>query len=288
MEGRIVKGVGGFYYVSDGQSVTMGSARGILKRGKDILYVGDIVEYEIRPEDGDCIITAVRERKNFLSRPPVSNLDMLVAVYAAAMPAPNYLMTDKLTAAAISRGIDVAVCMTKADLADDKAVKEFSERYEKVFPAVIVNGQTGEGIDDLMEIIHGRNVAFAGQSGVGKSTLTARITGRSDIETGGVSDRTRRGKHTTRHVEIFELEGGTNLYDTPGFSSLDLRGVEDRDVAGLFPEMAEYSGMCRYSDCMHLREPGCAVKNALAEGKISAGRYDSYKAIIDEVRKWRK
>ena len=288
MEGRIVKGVGGFYYVSDGENVLMGNARRNLRRNKEVLYVGDLVTYEIRKEDGDCIITGVHERKNVLSRPPVSNLDLLVVTFAAAHPDPNLVVIDKLTAVALSKGIDVAVVITKRDLVEEERLRELEAIYEGVFPVVAVNGITGEGLSQVKELIAGTNVAFAGPSGAGKSTITTQLTGREDIEVGEVSDKTKRGRHTTRHVEIFTLPDGTNVYDTPGFTSLELTERDPLVIRELFPEMKRLQAECRYGDCMHLREPDCAVLEALENGSIAESRYRSYQLILEENKKWQR
>ncbi|ASS38057.1 ribosome small subunit-dependent GTPase A [Mogibacterium pumilum] len=288
MLGRVVKGIGGFYYVDDGEHVYMGNARKNLKRGKSIIYVGDIVEFDLRQEDGDCIITNVRERKNFLSRPPVSNLDKLVVVFAAASPDPNRLIIDKFTAATLYNNIEVIICITKPDLVAESDLLGLVSTYEKAFPVVTVNGKTGDGIDELFDLIKGSNVAFAGPSGVGKSTIMNSLTGRNDIKTGDISSKTSRGRHTTRHVEIFSIDKDTYFYDTPGFTSLDMPKLGKYHVRDYFPEIAGYKGYCKYLDCIHVDEPDCAVKDALAEGQISKSRYESYLAILEEVRKWQR
>ena len=288
MLGRVVKGIGGFYYVDDGERVYMGNARKNLKRGKSIIYVGDIVEFELRQEDGDCIITKVRERKNFLSRPPVSNLDKLVVVFAAASPDPNRLIIDKFTAATLYNNIEVIICITKPDLVDESHLIELVTTYQKAFSVVTVNGRNGNGIDELYNLIKGSNVALAGPSGVGKSTIMNSLTGRTDIETGDISSKTSRGRHTTRHVEIFSIDNDTHFYDTPGFTSLDMPKLDRYHVREYFPEIAKYKGYCKYLDCIHVDEPDCAVKDALAVGKICKSRYESYLSILEEVKKWQR
>lgn len=288
MLGRVVKGIGGFYYVDDGKRVHMGNARKNLKRGKSIIYVGDIVEFDLRQEDGDCIITKVRERKNFLSRPPVSNLDKLVVVFSAAFPNPNNLIIDKFTTAILYNNIEVIICITKPDLVSENDLKELVSNYDKAFPVVVVNGKNGDGIDKLYDLMKGSNVALAGPSGVGKSTIMNHITGRNDIETGDISDKTARGRHTTRHVEIFSIDKDTHFYDTPGFTSLDMPRLDRYHVRDYFPEIYAFKGCCKYLDCIHVDEPDCAVKGALAKGKISKKRYESYLSILEEVKKWQK
>lgn len=287
MQGRIIKGIGGFHYVSDGNQVTMGKARGNLKRGKQLLYVGDIVDFDIS-DSADAVINSVIRRENFLIRPPVSNLDMLTVVFASENPDPNFPVIDKLCVACEAKGIDVAICITKKDRVDAAVLEEYVSRYDGVYPVTTVNGLTGEGIDSLMEIIKGRNVALGGPSGVGKSTILNNIAGFDSAETGSVSDKTGRGRHTTRHVEIFELEDGTNLYDTPGFTSLEVPEMTPDELGLMFPEFRRYRGCCKYADCIHINEPECAVKEAVEEGDIAKNRYDSYIYMMEEVKKWRK
>lgn len=287
MQGRVIKGIGGFYFVADEDKVYMGKARGNLKRNKNIIYVGDIVEYQLNDND-ECVITKVLERNNFLSRPPVSNLELLVVTFAAADPEPNLPVIDKLIAAAELRDIDVAICITKKDLITTEVLESYIRTYSNVYPVAAINGLTGEGFDELRKIIRGKNVALAGPSGVGKSTLLNQLLGEDTAETGSISDKTKRGRHTTRHVDIFAFEDGTNIYDTPGFTSLDMTEMDEHEVQTLFPEFRRRRGECRYSDCMHINEPECAVKEDLAAGLIPETRYNSYLAMVDEVKSWHK
>ena len=295
MIGRVVKGIGGFYFVHDGEKAVMGKARGNLKRNKELIYVGDIVDYDIDENDSDneCVINKVVERRNFMTRPPVSNLDMLVVVFSLREPEVNYPVIDKLLAGCEMRGITPAICITKKDLVSEEELERSMDIYRSIYPVAAVNGVTGEGLEDLREMIEGKNVALAGPSGVGKSTLTNLLHHDEDednvlpapAETGTISDKTGRGRHTTRHVEIFALDRDTYLYDTPGFTSLDMPEIEVTEVRDLFPEMREPGAECRYRNCLHINEPDCAVKDAVSGGTIHESRYASYLLMIEEVRK---
>jgi len=293
--GTVVKGIGGFYFVHDGNETVMGKARGNLKRNKELIYVGDIVDFDIdeNDRDGECVINRITERRNYLTRPPVSNLDMLVVVFSLKQPDVNYPVVDKLIAGCETAGIDPVICISKTDLADEKDVAGALDIYGRLYPAVSVNGLSGDGAGRLREIIKGRRVALAGPSGVGKSTITNLLHRDDEVyevraETGRVSKKTGRGRHTTRHVEIFPLKDGTMLYDTPGFTSLDMPQLDVLQVRELFPEFRELQDKCRYADCMHLNEPDCAVKDALASGIIAESRYGSYVMMTEEVKKWQK
>lgn len=292
MTGTVVKGIGGFYFVYDGHEVVMGKARGNLKRDKEIIYVGDIVDFEIdqNDSDGECVIKKVIERRNYLSRPPVSNLDTLVVVFSLVNPAVNFPVVDKLIAACEQAGIEPALCITKIDLVTGDELEKAVSIYSDIYPTACVNALSGEGLDKLEDIIRGKNVALAGPSGVGKSTISNHLVSDLgiEIETGDISDKTGRGKHTTRHVEIFALGDGTHLYDTPGFTSLELQETEPREIRELFREFKKYDIACRYGDCMHINEPDCAVKEALENGEIQQSRYDSYIIMTEEAEKWLK
>ena len=292
MIGRVVKGIGGFYFVHDGTKAVMGKARGNLKRNKELIYVGDIVDFDIDENDGDneYVINKVVERKNFLTRPPVSNLDKLVVVFSIVEPAVNLPVIDKLLAGCERIGIDPVICISKKDLVPAETLERIIGIYRDIYPVVAVNGNTGEGTEDLMDLIRGHNAALAGPSGVGKSTITNHLIDEDgiDVQTGTISEKTGRGRHTTRHVEIFPLQDDTFLYDTPGFTSLDMPEMGAAEVRTLFPEFRALEGDCRYRDCVHINEPDCAVKEALSEGTINKSRYNSYLIMMEEVKKWVK
>ena len=301
MTGTVIKGIGGFYFVYDGSQAVMGKARGNLKRNKELIYVGDIVDYDIdeNDKDGECVINRIVKRKNYLTRPPVSNIDTLVVVFSLKDPDVNYPVVDKLLAGCELAGIDPVICISKTDLVTGSELDEALRIYSGTYPAVCINGISGEGTDSLRSIIKGKRTALAGPSGAGKSTITNLLHGAGEdplsaaeikikAATGRVSHKTGRGRHTTRHVEIFPLDDGTMLYDTPGFTSLDMPELEPIAVRDLFPDFTDPSAECRYSDCMHINEPDCGVKSAVGNGLISKTRYDSYLIMTEEVKKWQK
>ena len=285
MNGIIIKGIGGFYYVkaADG-CIYECKARGRFRKDGVTPIIGDNVEIEINGKKGS--IARILERRNALVRPAVANIDTLVIIAAAASPEPNMCLLDKLTVAALSNNIEPVICVNKTDLADGTALAEiYKSAGLKTF---MMSAENGDGVDALMPVLKDKITAFAGLSGVGKSTLLNRITG-EDLKIGNVSEKIQRGRHTTRHVELFELSDGGFVLDTPGFSSFELYGIKADELWEYFPEMADTAGKCRFRGCSHISEPDCAVKAKLEAGKISASRYDSYKElynILKEIKDW--
>ena len=287
MKGLIMKGIGGFYYVKTAEGLFQAKGRGIFKKDGITLAVGDVVDIEVLP-DGDAVINTIDERKNQFIRPPIANIDRFIVVFSATKPKPNYSIIDKFLIMAEKHHIEPVICVNKCDLAKPAALDEIREIYEGVYPMVFVSGVTGEGIDELLPYIQGNRVAFAGPSGVGKSTITNLIIPEANMETGHISTKTSRGKHTTRHVEIFEVEGGGYVFDTPGFTSFEILDAEEDSLADFYPDLLRYKGMCRFDDCRHIKEPDCKVREAVEQGKIHRLRYDSYLANMEEIRKRKK
>lgn len=301
MYGRVIKGIGGFYFVSripESYEVFMCNARGKLKTKNNILYVGDFVEFEKNDGHNEYIVTKLYERKNYLIRPPVSNIDMIVIVIAALDPKPNYLAVDKICVSAAAKGIDVAICVNKVRLKGDSELNKLRSIYKPIYPFVETDMIEDEGLNELYDIISGKSVALAGASGVGKSTITNKIIDFSnnryfdkdyDIEymkTGDLSSKTKRGRHTTRHAELFILNDDTMIFDTPGFTSIDPPEIDIYDIKDMFIEFKTLiKDHCRFTDCLHVNEPDCSVKRALEEGIISEERYKSYLAILEYERK---
>ncbi len=287
MKGLIIKGIGGFYYVKTAEGVYQAKGRGIFKKDGITLAVGDYVDLEVLP-DGDGVINSIEERKNHFIRPPIANVDCFIVVFAAAKPKPNFTVIDKFLIMAEQNGIDPILCINKSDLVSEDALKEIQSIYEPVYPVITASGKTGMGIDQLLRHIEGRKVAFAGPSGVGKSTITNMIVPEANMETGTVSQKTARGRHTTRHVEIFEALGGGLVFDTPGFTSFDILEAEEDDLADYYPEIAAYKGQCKFDNCRHKSEPGCRVLEAVREGRIHKVRYESYIMNLEEIRRRKK
>ena len=285
MNGIIVKGIGGFYYVkaADG-CIYECKARGRFRKDGIIPIIGDNVEIEISGKKGS--IARISERKNALVRPAVANIDTLVIIAAATSPEPNMTLIDKLTVSALSNDIEPVICVNKTDLADGNYI---ADAYGQAgFKTFMVSAENGSGVNALMPVLRDKVTAFAGLSGVGKSTLLNHITG-EDLKTGDVSEKIQRGRHTTRHVELFELKDGGFVLDTPGFSSFELYGIKADELWEYFPEMADTAGACRFRGCSHISEPDCAVKAKLEAGEIAKSRYDSYVElynILKEIKDW--
>ena len=280
MIGLIVKGIGGFYYVKDDEgNVTQCRARGSFKNEGITPCVGDKVDFEIL-DDGDGIVEKIYPRKNHFIRPPVSNIDLMAIVTTASTPKPVPYIIDKFLVMAERSGAEIIICVNKADKAKKKVLKELEDIYGDIYPLHVISAVDGQGSEELKETLKGKKCAFAGPSGVGKSTLINALNPGMDLETGEISKKTNRGKHTTRHVEIFSLPFGGMIYDTPGFTSFDVFENEVTQLQHNFPEMREYLGKCKYDDCIHVKEPECSVLDALEMGKISTSRYDSYLRMI--------
>lgn len=286
IQGLIVKALGGFYYVKTTQALFECRARGKFRKIEQTPLVGD--EVEISPtEEGKGYVTRILPRRNFLVRPPLANIDRLILVTSIDEPAPNTLVLDKLIAIAEHKEIDPAVVITKADLQKDQAVV-FADIYRGCgFDVFVVSNETGEGVDQVRAYLQGKLSAFCGNSGVGKSSLLNRIDERLQLETAHISQKLGRGRHTTRHVELYELPEGGYIADTPGFSSVDLERCEvilKDQLQYCFREFEEYIPQCKFTGCSHTCEKGCAVIRAVEEGKIPISRHENYRALYEDAK----
>ena len=297
LEGMIIKGVGGFYYVECGDRVYECRARGVLRGGagreRITPLAGDRCVISVHP-DGLASVDSILERRNFLLRPPLANLDVLFIVVSLRDPQPNPLTVDRFISLAEYKGIEPVIVITKLDLMDDDG---FGDIYRKAGFTVIradYTSQSREFLGEIREIMKNRICAFAGNTGAGKSTLLNALCPGLDRETGETSKKLGRGRHTTRETELFSVEGGGKIADTPGFSSFDGEFAEfvyKDELADTFREFADYAPHCRFTGCSHTCEKGCEVLAALQRGEISPSRHNSYVALYNEVkdiREWEK
>lgn len=290
LQGTIVKGIAGFYYVlageGDDRKVYECKARGIFRKDGVTPLAGDRVLMSVQ-EDGSGSVDEILPRINVFDRPPVANVETMILVAAAREPEPNFPLLDRFCVMAEQKNCRIAVCVNKADIGDPDVLRRFRNVYGPVYPVFIVSTVTGEGAEELRAFLKGTQAALAGPSGVGKSSI-ANLLLRSDaMETGEISRKTLRGKNTTRHTELFEA-GEFRLFDTPGFTSFELGEVEEAQLQHFFPEFAPYLGKCRFDNCRHLDEPGCAVAKAAADKKISRRRYASYKDMMKYLQQLEK
>lgn len=284
MHGMIIKAIGGLYTVEASEGIYECKARGAFRKQNISPVCGDDVEFGLE-KDGSGVITIIDERRSLLIRPPLANLDLLVFVSSTCEPRPNTLLLDKFIAIAIYKNITPAVVFTKTD---KQGADEYLEIYRSVgITALSVDNTTGEGCDAVRELISGRFSAFTGNTGVGKSSLLGNIFPDQSFATGEISRKLGRGRHTTRHVELFKLPEGGYVADTPGFSSFDTNRYDiifKDELAGCFPEFTQYVGVCRFADCSHTSEKGCAVIEAVKSGAIPSSRHESYVAMYEEAK----
>ncbi len=289
--GRIIKALSGFYYVRTGDDrIVECRARGIFRKEKISPLVGDEVEFSM--ERGKGMIEKIAERKNSFIRPAVSNVDVLVIFCSGANPVTDPFLIDRVAAIAGDRNVPVVLCVNKTDLdSGEELIRIYRSAGFEVYPT---SAQTGEGVEALRAAISGKTVALTGNSGVGKSSVLNCLDADFSIKTGEVSEKLGRGRHTTRHVELYRLADGTEIIDTPGFSSFDTEQMElilKENLQYAFSDFAPYLGKCRYHDCAHLKEPECAVLQALSDGRIEKTRYDSYVRLYEsarEIKLWEK
>ncbi len=290
IEGIIIKALSGFFFVSTGAEVLECRARGKFRKTGESPLVGDRVS--VLPEQGRGTVQRILPRKNRFLRPAVANIDVLVILASCAIPVTEPFLIDRMTVLALRQGVEPVICVNKTDLVDPEPLCRIYEAAG--FPVVCTSAETGEGVQELGALIGGKTAAFTGNSGVGKSSLLHRLCPSLEVETGEVSQKLGRGRHTTRHVELFPLGGGTYVADTPGFSSFELELAEPvpkQDLESLFPEFRPYLGHCRFQDCSHRKEPDCGVLAALAAGEISPVRHRSYLRLYEaaeQIKPWEK
>lgn len=283
-EGIIFKALSGFYYVDDGKRAVACRARGRFRHQKVSPLVGDRVRFTPLG-DGQGALDEILPRKNEFQRPAVANIDQLVIIASQATPETDPFLIDRVVSIAERRGCDCVICINKYDLTAGDGLEQI---YHKAgFSSLQVSAKTGYGIETLRRLIVGKVSAFTGNSGVGKSSILNALEPGVALKTGEVSERLGRGRHTTRHVELFRLSCGAVVADTPGFSSFDTERMDligKRELSGTFREFRPYLGKCRFQDCAHLKEKGCAVRQAVKDGLIPSSRHQSYTRLYEQAK----
>lgn len=291
MQGKIIKGIAGFYYVhAEDRSIYECKARGIFRRENVKPLVGDDVELEVLDrEKKEGTIRKILPRRSKLIRPAVANIDQALVIFAIRKPEPNFNLLDRFLIMMEQQGLSSVICFNKSDIASAQEREDLREAYEACgYRVLFISVMEQEGLKEVRHILQGKTTAVAGPSGVGKSSLINCLHPQAGMETGDVSEKIDRGRHTTRHSELFALDGESYIMDTPGFSSLELFDMEKEELKNFYPEFREYEGGCRFRGCVHVSEPGCRVKEALAEGKISRVRYHNYTVLYEELKDRKK
>ena len=287
MEGKIIKGIAGFYYVhgEDGEIYEC-RAKGIFRKDNMKPLVGDNVEITVLdPEKKEGNLVKILPRKNSLIRPAVANIDQALVVFAVTKPAPHFNLLDRFLVMMERKEIPVVLCFNKKDIATSPEIAELEAIYEKCgYPIVFTSALEQENIEEIRRLLLKKTTAIAGPSGVGKSSLINLLQNQVQMETGTISRKIERGKHTTRHSELIAVDADSYIMDTPGFSSLYVNDFEKEELKYYFREFASYEGQCRFQGCDHVHEPGCAVKEALEEGKIHPVRYKNYLEMYTELK----
>ncbi len=291
MQGKIVKGISGFYYVHVVESgIYECKAKGIFRQQKMKPLVGDDVEIDIISEEKKTgNVAAILPRKNALIRPAVANVDQALLIFAAASPNPNFNLLDRFLVMMGRQDVPVILCFNKCDLITEEQQQEIASIYEASGCKILfVSAKKELGLKELQEILEGKTTTVAGPSGVGKSSLINLLAPEACMETGEISKKIERGRHTTRHAELIQLKGDGYIMDTPGFSSLYLPEMEKEELQDCYPEFAAFEPYCRFQGCSHISEPDCGVKEVLSEGKIHPVRYENYCQLYGELKDRKK
>lgn len=295
MRGKIIKGIAGLYYVhTGGAGIYECKAKGIFRKDNTRPLVGDNVELEILDEDKKVgSISSILPRKSALIRPAVANVDQALVIFAAARPAPVFQLLDRFLVMMRRQNLPCVICFNKSDLVSDEARGRLKEIYKDCGCGIVfASAQENTGIKGepgaLMDLLRGKTTTVAGPSGAGKSSIVNRLQDEVCMETGEISRKIERGRHTTRHSQLIALEDDTYIMDTPGFSSLMLPDMEKEKLGACYPEFNAYEAECRFGGCAHIGEPVCGIKNAVAAGKISRVRYENYALLYEELKNRKK
>ncbi len=291
MTGKIVKGIAGFYYVDvPNEGIYQCRAKGIFRNNKQKPLIGDNVEIEVtHVQDMEGNVVKLLPRKNQLVRPTVSNVDQAFIVFSVAHPDPNINLLDRFLVAVTMNDIEAVICFNKTDLLSDDKIADLCKIYEMAgYKTLAISAYEDDGFDEIKELLKNKTTVFAGPSGVGKSSIINLLQEHTHMEIGQVSNKIKRGKHTTRHVNLIPIDANSYVVDTPGFSSLQLENLEKEDLKKHFIEFSNYEPNCKYGGCNHIYEPKCGVKDAIELGEISPSRYKSYLHIYEELKDIRR
>lgn len=287
MTGTIVKAISSFYYVEADNKIYETKVRGNLRYNNIELVTGDRVDIEVLDEENrKGVIFKSHKRDNLMKRPPVANITQAILVFSVKSPDPNLSLIDRFLITAMKEHVEIIICFNKIDLDDEKLIESLKSNYSRTgYPIVPVSAETGYNVEALRAYLRDNTTIVAGPSGAGKSTLINQLVKDAKLKTGEVSEKIGRGRHTTRYTELIKLDENSFIADSPGFSSIDISDIEERDLKEYFPEFYEYDEQCRFgSKCIHEKEPDCRVKEAVEQGLIAERRYESYIQLLNEIR----
>lgn len=291
MRGKIVKGIAGFYYVHVNDcGIYECKAKGVFRKDNKKPLVGDDVILDVLDEEKKLgNISEILERSSELIRPAVANVDQALVIFSIVKPQPNFNLLDRFLIMMEQQNLPCIICFNKLDMDEADSGKAYEQIYRQCgYETLLVSAGTGQGVEELKELLKGKTTTVAGPSGVGKSSLINRLQSDKVMETGSISEKIERGKHTTRHSELIAIEEDTYILDTPGFSSLSLFDMEKEDLAGFYPEFTEHEKYCKFGGCSHIGEPVCGIKDAVTEGSVSKMRYDNYVLLYQELKERKK
>jgi ribosome biogenesis GTPase len=290
MQGKIIKGIAGFYYVYSKGATYECKAKGIFRKNKQKPLVGDDVKFDVlNEEDKIGSIEEILERHSELIRPAVANVDQALVVFAIKEPDPNLNLLDRFLIVMKQQNVPTVICFNKSDIASEEDFAEYKNIYEAAgYKVISTSAHCNEGIDEIKEVLSGKITTLAGPSGVGKSSIMNILNPSANMDTGEISRKIMRGKHTTRHSELIPISDDTYLMDTPGFSNIYLDDIEAEELKDFYSEFVKFEPYCKFAGCNHIGEKECGVRDAVADGELSEKRYDNYKLFFEEIKDRRK